>query len=322
LVLSQIKASAEARGVAKPQLFTAEKPNKAMVSQAPVYGIDPIRPKSPLPGSGGGGAALLPTIELAEYPADSEGAISRFFRDRPLLQQLGLVGINMVASKVGPMALDKIKSHYHNAINDARREFESKCPDPYPLKDAARIDDYRLAYESALLKMQLPAAAKTFGAVLVVLTKEKDRDAMWKRIQDNLSQVRLPNGSMAGYNDAATAYLDAMVNLYGKYSAYRTSVRLADAAENVQKRASVLGNAARSLNDMFWRVIAVAAASPVSYYPWLDVHTVADTIDTLSRELASFAGELRARDADYKLLSDRLDQQLIKVSEELNRYGG
>jgi hypothetical protein len=92
------------------------------------------------------------------------------------------------------------------------------------------------------------------------------------------------------------------------------------AADDVQKRAAVLQGAANDLNDMFWKALPCAASLPVVYYSWLDVHNVADTIQTLSQSLASFAAELRGRNADYERLSDKLDQQLLKVSNELARY--
>jgi hypothetical protein len=318
LVLSQIKASAEARGVSKPQIFTAESPTKAMVSQAGVYGVEPVRPKSPPLGSGGGGASLPPTIDLADYPADRESGLARFFRDRPVLKQAGLVGAHIAASQVGPIALQLMKSHYSKVISEASKEFNAKCPDASDLWRDARIDDYKKAYETALLKMKLPSAARIVGGVRVALTRKQDQDEVWKRVRAELSRVKLPNGAIAGYGDAGTAYIKTMADLYEKYS--NCSLGLRDAAADIQKRANVLGDAADSLNDMFWKVAPVSAVFPPAYYAWLDVHTVADTLADLGKALAAFADEIRSRQKDYELFSDKLDKQLMKVSEELDRY--
>ena len=60
MVLGQVKASAEAQGVKNPELYTAEKGAKAMVSQAKGWGITPIEhiepPKPPTPVKPPGGS--------------------------------------------------------------------------------------------------------------------------------------------------------------------------------------------------------------------------------------------------------------------------
>src|SRR5262249_54149587 len=93
LVLGQIKASAEERGVAKPQMITGEKLTKPMHTEAPRWGIESIATAKPKPGS----PTEPPRIILAEeeYPRDNEGKLTRFFKDRPVLKRLGLIGINM-----------------------------------------------------------------------------------------------------------------------------------------------------------------------------------------------------------------------------------
>jgi hypothetical protein len=50
LVLSQIKAGAQARGVKNPRMFTAETGQKGMVGQAKVYGITPMQRAPAKPG--------------------------------------------------------------------------------------------------------------------------------------------------------------------------------------------------------------------------------------------------------------------------------
>ena len=57
----------------------------------------------------------------------------------------------------------------------------------------------------------------------------------------------------------------------------------------------------------------VSAMFPPAYYAWLDVKTVADTLGDLAEALANFANEIRSREKDYELFSDKLDKQLIKV---------
>ena len=89
-VLNQIKTSARARGIAAPEMITAELGKKAMISQAPKWGIKAVPVARPAPGS----VPTPPRVELAEeaYPPERKGPISRFFRDRPVLKKLGLIG--------------------------------------------------------------------------------------------------------------------------------------------------------------------------------------------------------------------------------------
>ena len=190
-------------------------------------------------GFGRRGVIFAAHHNLAEYPAERESGLARFFRDRPVLKQAGLVGAHIAASQVGPIALQLMKSHYSKVIGEASKEFNAKCPDASDLWRVARIDEYKKIYETALLKTKLPSAAKIAGGVMVALTRKQDQDAVWKRVQDDLSRVKLPNGATGGYGDAGTAYIKAMADLYEKYS--NCTLGLLDAADNIQKRADVWG---------------------------------------------------------------------------------
>jgi hypothetical protein len=124
-VLAQVKISAEARGVSNPVIFTAEEGGKAMVTQAHLYGVTsmtrktpkpPSAPKPPKPPAGGGGGAAgggggPPKFTLSEYPPDKELTIVRFFKDRPMLRQVGLTAASNAVALFQIVLSDYIASH-------------------------------------------------------------------------------------------------------------------------------------------------------------------------------------------------------------------
>ncbi|HEX4227499.1 MAG TPA: hypothetical protein VHZ07_02435 [Bryobacteraceae bacterium] len=318
LVLSQIKASAEARGVKKPKMFTIETGNKAMVTQAYLYDVETISPKSPPPNSGTGSARMPPVIDIADYPADQDGVISRFFKDRPVLEQAGLMGFSVLASMALPKALEKVEDHYNKAIEDARKEFNRRFPDARSLSRDARLEQYRQSYEVALGKMKAPSNVKTLAYTMVALGPTKDTQSNLEYVKKQLTTVKLADGTMGGYGDAADAYVNAMVDLYGQLTKYQ--IGIADIVIDVQSRASVLTGYGQTLMADFYSYVPFAASSPLSYYPWLDVYTVATTILKLGANLQNLATEISDRQSGYENLSKSLDAELIKVSEQMAKF--
>jgi hypothetical protein len=327
LVLSEIKASAEARGIQKPQIFTAEQGNKAMITQSGKYGVEPVTPKwlSPSPGSGSGPgdpgpgpASSPPKINLEDYPPEREGPVTRFFKDRPALKKAGLIGASIAASQVSGRLLDAVTSHFSSAADQARKEFQAKYPDPASLAQKARIDQHRKAYEASLTKLRAPSGAKAVGGMMVLLTPEKDRDAAWKTVQANLSKVKLASGATGGYGDAASAYINAMADLMTELANYQKG--LPEIADDISRRASVLQRQGDDLMQTYFAVAPAAAISPVVYYQWMDVHNLASVFLELGSQVGGVASQVGARANEYQRLAASLDRELIKISEELGRY--
>ena len=164
-ILSQVKASGDARGIAMPELFTAEGAQKGIVTHAPQFGVRVIRPtQAPM------SVPKPPKVDLADYPPDREGTLSRFFKDRPVLKKLGVIGGSVLATQLAGEALNGVQAHFEQAINKARGEFEKTHPDPASLWRVAGIDRHRSAYQQALAKLKAPSNAKIAAAVMLAFT--------------------------------------------------------------------------------------------------------------------------------------------------------
>ena len=321
LVLAQIKASAEARGVKNPIMFTAEQGEKAMISQAHVFGVTPMT-MPPNPPTGGNAVAAAapkaPKIDLSQYPPEREGPVTKFFKDRPALAKAGLLAGQIGAQALSMKMLEMVQSHYQGVLKDASKEFLAKYPDAASLWRNARIDQHRQAYEAARAKLKAPTNAKVAGAVMVALAPEKDQAAVMRYVQDRLSRVKLANGEIGSFGKAGTAYVDVMADLMGQLAKYQNG--LPEIAEDIRKRASILDRAGTELEKAFWTIMKVAVLSPMTYYATFDIHQAADVFQTLARSVGGFAAEVSGRMTEYERMTAQLDKELIKVSEELGKY--
>jgi hypothetical protein len=315
LVLSEIKASAEARGVAKPLLITGESSAKAMRAQAKHWGIESVPTAKPAPGS----TPLPPRVDLADYPSEKEGPISRFFKDRPVLKKLGLIGAGMAAQEISKQMLSKVQEHFESVLNDARKDFAAKFPDPVQLRTKANLDRYKRAYEAALSKLTAPTRAKVAEAVILAFTHDRDIAKTKKYLDDQISKVAsAADGSVSGYSKVAEEYIDAMVELYNQLSTAQDG--LVEIAADIQKRGSILKEAGDELDKQFFRYGPSMAAFPVAYYMWFDVHTVAGVFQTLGGSVISFASEISDRFETNVRIQKQLDDDLKKVSDDLAKY--
>jgi hypothetical protein len=260
-----------------------------------------------------------PTVDLSNYPSDSDRPVTRLFKDRPVLKKAGLIGGSVVASLVAGKALDLVQKHFEDVLGDARKEFQSKFPDPAGLARNARIDQHRKAYEAALAKLRAPSAAKAVGALMIAVASDKDRDAVVRHVQTQLSKIKLAGGGVGGFDDAASAYIDAMADLSTQLFNYRTA-GLDGIAENVKQRAEVLQRTGDNLTKTFWSGVKVAMLSPLTYYPWLDVYNVAQVFLDLGGQVGGFATEISGRARAYEQLAASLDKELLKVSEQLGKF--
>jgi len=324
LVLSQVKASAEARGVQHPVMFTAEQGTKAMITQAHVYGVTPMTLNGNAPPTGGNAAAAaakspkVPKIDLSQYPPDKEGPISKFFKDRPKLAQAGLLAGQVAAQLVSAKMLEMVQSHFSGVLKDAQKDFRAKYPDAASLWRNGRIDQHKQAYEAALAKLKAPSNAKVAGAVMVAVAPEKDQAAVWRHVQDRLSRVKLADGAMGSYGAASSAYINAMADLGGLLAKYQTG--LPEIADDIRKRASLLEHAGNELEKAFWTIMHVAVFSPITYYQTFDIHHAAEVFLSLAGNVGGFAAEISGRMSEYERMGAQLDKELIKVSEEMGKY--
>jgi hypothetical protein len=313
LVLGQIKAGAQRRGVAKPQMITGEEASKAMMSQAHRWGIQSVPAAKTRPGS----PPAPPRIVLGEeYPADGKGPISRFFNDRPVLKKLGLIGGSMAAQQLGPQLLSAIEDHFNSSIADARKELEANYPSPAQIK--AKAEPFKQAYQASLSKLKAPSNLKAAAAVILALTPPRDIPTTSIFLEDRISKVRsAADGSTIGYATAAEQYIDALIPLHKAATAGQS---LAGIAQDIRKRGSVIKAAGDELHETFWNVLPAAAAFPLTYFPWLEVSSVAQAFQALGARVLSLSSDIQARHNEYARLENYIDAELTRVSDELGRF--
>ncbi|MBR0776801.1 hypothetical protein JQ625_18350 [Bradyrhizobium diazoefficiens] len=369
-VLAEIKISAEIRGVTHPVVFTAEEGGKAMVTQTHLFGVTsmtrktpkpPSAPKPPKPPAGGGGGAPgggggggPPKFTLSEYPPDKELSIVRFFKDRPMLRQVGLTAAtnavalfqivlsDYIASHCGganaelcsamdevaalsnpslpliPHPLQVLGSHFDGALTNAYREFAEKFPDVRSLAVDLRLDGCRAAYDAALSKLQEPSRARALGATMVALSPPQKQAAVWQEVQKRLSTVKLANGATGSYGQAASASIDAMAELMTRLAKH--SKGLPEIADEIGRRAAALHRAGEETEQAFRMLMPFALPVPLGFYALSDLHIWASTFNRYGDSLGALAAELHGRADEYEKMAAALDKELIKVSEEMNRY--
>jgi hypothetical protein len=315
-VLSEIKASAEARGIAAPEIITVEKASKAMSAHSSAWRIKSVPAAVSKPGV----VPEYPRVNLADYPEDREGEISRFFKDRPVLKKLTLIGGTVAAQEVSSKMLSEVFEHFNDALARAGQAFEAKHPDPTQMRSKARIDDYKRAYEAALSNVNLPTKLKVGEAVILAFTPDRDIDKTKAYLDAQIAKVAsAADGRLIGFAQAAGEYIDAMTSLYKQIGAASLGL-LPDIAADIEKRGQVVFDAGVKLDETFWRVLPIVAAFPIAYYEWLNVKSVADSFDKLGSSLLGFAGHISARQRDYEAALKRLDDELIKVSEQAAKF--
>jgi hypothetical protein len=314
LVLGQIKAGAEARRVAKPQMVTAEKVTKPMRTQADKWGIEAVPAEEPTPGS----VPEYPRIDLAKYPEDNGGPISRWFKDRPVLTKAGLIGANIAAQYISQKALAEVMDHFSSALQDAKKEFNEKYPAPGTLKSNANLDRYKRAYDGALSKLNMATNLRAQEAVILAFTRDRDIDRVKKYLDDQISKVLSANdGSISGYSKIAQEYIDQLTALY-KQSASR--LVSADIAADIDKRGQVIRSAGDALEVTYYKVWPIVGAFPLASYIWLDVLNVANALKELGGKVMTFGSEIHSRHDAYVSLLDQLGQELQRVSDDLYKY--
>jgi hypothetical protein len=362
-VLAQIKRSAEVRGIAKPTVFTSEEGAKAMFSKSHLFGVTSIRRKTPKPpmggggkGGGGGGPPGVPKLNVSEYPADKELPIVRFFKDRPVLRQVGLtaasnaveffqmvlsdyiqahcgganadlctamtetlnpsISIPLLPRIPNPRQL--VESHFDEALMNAYKEFAVKFPDIRSLSTDLRLDQCRAAYNAALAKLKEPSGAQVAAATMVLLTPPQDRAAFWQAAQQRLSTVKLASGAIGGYGQAAAAYIEAMAELMTRL--VRHGRGLPEIGDEIGRRSEALERAGDETEQAFQMLLPFAMPVPLGFYALTDLHIWAATFTRYGESVGALSAELHGRADEYERMRDTLDKELIKVSEEMNRY--
>jgi hypothetical protein len=314
-VLSEIKASAESRGILKPQMITAEKAAKAMTAHASAWGIESVAAATPKAGA----VPEPPRVILADYPQDKEGAISKYFKDRPVLKKLGIIGGTIAAQEISSKMMSLVFDHFNDALARAGKEFDAQHPDPEQLKVQAGLDRYKRAYEAALSRVNQPSNLKAAEMLILAFTRDRDIDKTKAYLDGQIAKVvSVADGRLSGYGKVASEYIDAMISLYRKLGT--ASVGLPDMASDIDKRGSVISAAGADLEQTYWKALPVVSPFPLAYFEWLGVKNTADSFKELGGSVLSFSTHISNRLAAYTAMLNQLDGELVKVSNEMGKY--
>jgi hypothetical protein len=209
-------------------------------------------------------------------------------------------------------------AHFNGALTNAYKEFAVKFPDVRSLSAGLRLDECRAAYNAALAKLNEPSNAKVLGATMVALAPPQNQAAVWKEVQKRLSTVKLASGATGSYGQAAAASIDAMAELMTRISKH--SKDLPEIAGEISRRAAALHRAGEETEQAFRMLMPFALPVPLGFYALSDLHIWAATFNQYGDSLGALAAELQGRADEYEKMAAALDKELIKVSEEMNRY--
>lgn len=345
-VLAQVRASAKARGIANPEILTAEVGAKAMANEklTKKWGITSVKAWPtyyPAPED--------PRVILADYPEDKEGEVTRHFKDTavweklsedsgeaeprlknlppvpgeeptPVRTQLALAGVGIAAQAVSSEMMSRVFDHFTNAIRLAKAEFDARHPDPVLLRAQAGLSPFMQAYETALRSANLPSSLKKAEVAALAFTKDSDIAKAKEYMDAQIAKVAsASDGTRSSYAKVAEEYITALSKLAEKVVSAALGVR--DIAEDIEKRGSVIRSAGEALQALFWKQLHVTLHFPVVYYEWLNVKNTGDSLVNLGSMVLELSTFISDRLAGYQTLMTQLQQEMQRVSDELSRFG-
>jgi hypothetical protein len=345
-VLAQVKASAKARGIASPEILTAEVDSKAMANNefTNKFGVKSVRSWSTYPL-----AKEVPRVILADYPADKEGEVIRHFKDHAVWEklsedsgedklrlknlppipgeqpirfrtQLAMAGVGIAAQAVSAAMMAAVIDHFTNAISLATAEFDARHPDPVLLRAQAGLARYMQAYQTALTRVNLPSNLKVAESLALAVTKDRDIPAAKAAWDAQIARVvSAKDGAISGYGKVAGEYLNALADLDEKLASADLGIQ--NIAADIKKRGSVIVDAGVALQQTFWKNLVLTLPFPVVYYEWLNVKNTGDSLVDLGTTVLAFSNYVSDRLAAYEALMQQLQQEMQRVSDELNKFG-
>lgn len=272
----------------------------------PAPSVKPTIPKAPL--------------DLADYPPERKGPITRFFNDRPVLGQVGRVAANSGAQYISGKMLEKVMEHFFKVLEKARADFNANFPDVAALSGKAGLDALRAAYEQRLSDLSVPRKTRVLALAFVALTTpDKDRDAALAETNRRLASVKLGPNAVPDFIAAGEEFEAGMVDVRQELA--RLAAPLPDIAKDIHKRAAILTMGGQALEQTFWDLMmSPLAAFPLVYYELWSIHTVAQAFLDIGGRVSGFASEIDAREAAYRRLMDKLDADLLRVGDKVNEF--
>jgi hypothetical protein len=210
-----------------------------------------------------------------------------------------------------------LQSYLGMELDDARQEFQEQFPAASLVRQFLAVDQYQKAYADAAAKLRVPAEKRAQLAVLLALTPEKDRDAVWRWRAQHLDVAGISAEDVQAFLDAGHAYENAMIEFQGQLTRYR--IPLPDMASVIGQRAALLQAAGEDFARVFWAVIRVAGAFPLTAYAALEIYNVSDVFNSFGGRMAAFATEVNLRMEDYQRIWDSQDQLILQLEEQLTK---
>jgi hypothetical protein len=271
-------------------------------------------------------------IDMSEYPPERKGPITGHFGGGSRLQTItNGANLTRLLASLAAEASDEdtkkkieyvtqpIQSYFRGKLEDARKELRAKFPEPRDLWRASGLEKQRKAYDAAAAKLRAPENLRVAAAVLIALSKEKDREEAFRRFGPKLQRVGINPDDLKAFEEIGIAYENAMADL--RQQLWDNGHLLPDIAADIGKRASFLLKAGQDLEDTFWRIIqSPLGLIPLVYYEALGIYNVAGVFSDLGGRVSGFADEVEAQEAGYEQIGANLDEELIRVGNQLNDF--
>jgi hypothetical protein len=259
----------------------------------------------------------LKNLDMADYPADKNGPVTRFFKDRPVVRAVSAQAAQQGAQYVKGKMMDAVEAHFSSTLENARAEFQAQFPDAASLVRDARIDERRQAYDAALRKLKAPSNARTFALVMTALsTPEKDVAARLAQVEKHFASIGGQPQVIRDFIQARETYMDAMEQVMEALPRYMGP--LPDIAADISARGSVLQRAGKDLSDAFWSIMGSPLAGiPMVYYESFDIYLAAGVFERLGGQVQGFASEIRGRSNSYQTTWNKLDGEMMRLTNDI-----
>jgi hypothetical protein len=346
-VLSEVKASAKARGITNPEILTAELDTKAMANQKLTgkWGVKSVKvwpTYYPAPEK--------PRVILADYPEDKEVEVTRQFKDHAVWEklsndsgeekvilknlppvpgeqpmrvrtQLVMAGVGIAAQAVTSEMMSRVLDHFTNAIKLAKAEFDAGHPDPVLLRAQANLGPFKQAYEATLRSANLPTSLKVAEVfALGALTKDSDFATAKEQMDARIAKVvSAKDGTQSSYRKIGEEYTAEISKLANKVFSAAPGVQAI--AADINKRGSVIKAAGEALQATFWKDLVITLQFPVVYYEWLNVKNTGDSLVNLGTMVLEFSTYISDRLAAYETLLTQLRQDMQSVTDQMMKSG-
>ena len=265
-------------------------------------------------------AIKLHNINIADYPPDKRGPVTRFFKDRPVLAQLSAAAASMALQYLKGKAFDQIQEHFDSAIHNAREEFELTFPDTRSLLAEGEVTQTRRVYQTALAALRAPNVKRDLLLILAAFSPPEQIEEAVRTAKRLGATHKIRGNDIQNFLMASDAYVEAIgsvQNTLYEYLEYRPV--LPAIAKEIFARAAVLTSLGTDLEDLFWKM-APLAVFPSAAETVLDIYWAAGIFANLGDRLQQFGAEVEHRHWEYRRLINSLDREFGEVNREVLRW--